>query len=566
MDILHIIGTKVKNLFEHKLGAKDFVYQPLFPAFTSICFTFINAKFFHLNTVLETTIGSIFLIILGYKYQWEMSFFLSSKSRKIWFGFLIAFIIFGLHKWEAFFTPFFSFAVFFDLTICMFSYFFIVKYSSEEFRGKSFAVVWFVFFNLLIILEAPAYFFSYILSILLLLFLIRSLQIIEINRRRFHIILYSTIGLLIMALALVGYLSIRPELKSYAVQVSIKDFFRTLIEKPVWVIKFYLIANSGPFWGEAFNRLTLRSLAGFFILSAYAFAIWHVIKTRDKRLLIPMSLIFYSIISYAFIAVSRYYFNSVEYGSSSRYTAFNLSGVLGLATIIFFYLFEVRSRINYCIAWLMMAFILVGYVFVDFRQLKISKYRTSSFRDIRETLLSKKNLQTLQADKESALSAIAVLKRYKLNVYYDANKRGPNFNLAQHGSFVISPASKGFNKLNVIGLHEYERDNKFSWTNGSVSIGFYNFIETPDNLTAQLDTYMPDVCRGIIPEVFAVDENDSQYHLTLEKREGDSFFYSVKFEHTTAIQRLNILSDTIDAPSDLRTLSFPFKRLEVRRK
>src|SRR6266480_2822096 len=83
------------------------------------------------------------------------------------------------------------------------------------------------------------------------------------------------------------YLSNHPSFSHYASSQCITDFLKTFSKKPLWIIKFYLIAHSGPFIGEAFNYLELRAWAGLIILFTYALAVRYVIVTKEKRLAIP---------------------------------------------------------------------------------------------------------------------------------------------------------------------------------------------------------------------------------------------------------------------------------------
>jgi hypothetical protein len=563
MDVMFIVSNKIKHLYEGNLHPVDFIYQPLFPGFTSICFTFLNAKFFHLNTVIEAVAGSICLIILGFKYLKEYNRYLSTPLQKGLFAALTAFIVFGLHKWEALFTPCFSFAVFFDLCICFFSYFFIINYLKPGGHISRLHLILYIFFNLLVISEAPAYFLSFIISVVLLLFLIRRYNLVQMDIKKWKNIFYLNSLLFLLTLGVVAFLSRHPVFKHFSSNPSITEFFQALQEKPIWMFKFYVLANTGPYLGEAYNYIEWRLIFGLGLLFTYFLAIRYVIKKKDIKLLIPLGMILSNLVSYGFVTMSRYYLGGIEYGSSSRYTVFNLSGVLGLVTIIFFYLIEEKEKRKRILSWIVMILILLGYFFLDKRQLDISSYRRLAFNEIRSSLLFGSNLAILQADTAVSKDAIAVLKKYHLNVYYENQNTVRKHNLGQQGKIILVPGTPSFEKLQKLGFNNYETDNGFSWTTGKASLGFDSLIVTEDTLVVKMNTWMPEICKNVDPKIVAVDENSNQVQLKLDRREGDSFYYYTSYGKPTTVQQLNILSNKIDAPSDQRILSFPFKGLEI---
>lgn len=563
MDVMFLVSTKVKHLFEGNLHAVDFIYHPLFPGFTSLCFTFLNAKFFHFNTMIEVVAGSIFLIILGYKYIKEYDKFLSTPLQKALFAALASFIVFGLHKWEALFTPCFSFAVFFDLCICFFSYFFVQNYLKPERKVRARHLAIYFFFNLLVISEAPAYFLSFILSIILLLFIIRRFNLMELNLKKWKTIFYLNVVLFSLSIVVVIVLSNHSFFKPLLNTPSLGQFFQALLNKPIWMFKFYVLANTGPFLGEAYNYVEWRLFIGLGLLAGYFLAIRYVIRKKDARLLIPLGMILSNLISYGFVTMSRYYLGGIEYGSSSRYTVFNLGGVLGLVTIIFFYILEEKEKRSRIIGWAGLGVILMGYLALDLRQLEISRFRRTAFNEIRSTLLLGKNLEILQADTSVSKEAIAVLKKYHLNVYYENQNTANKYNLTKQGKLILVPGTSSFDKLQKLGFNNYEKDNGFSWTTGNATVAFDSLIVTEDTLVVKMNTWMPEVCKNVDPRIFVSDENNNQTQLKLDRREGDSYFYFTSFGRPTTVQQLNIVSNKIEAPADQRQLSFPLKGLEI---
>jgi hypothetical protein len=565
MDALNIIGTKMKNVLENNWHITDFVYQPLFPAVTSLSFTFLNAEFFHLNTVLEAGLGVLFLTLGGYRYLNRTSIYLNNNVQKTVFALLVGFIVFGLHKWEATFTGFFSFAVFFNLCICIFNYFFVFEWIDQKASaGRKYGLGLFILTNLLVIFEAPAYFYSYVLSVIVLLILVRRGAIIELNKRRWNIILGLNLFLLALTVGITTYLSKHPAFQYYASTLSLSDFLKTFFEKPFWIIKFYLIAHTGPFLGEAYNYKDLRALFGLFILVLYCMAIFYFWKKRDKRLIVPIALILYNIISYGFITMSRYTFNVVEYGASSRYTAFNLLGVLGIATFLFFYSVNKQKVVVRNMALFSLGLVVMGYAYLDWRQILFSPSRTAAFNQMKMALLTGENLEILQANKTNSLRSIEVLRKYKLGVYYEESKIShETLTLDQNEKIILISGDPKFTDLKKVGF--YNNENGITWTNGNASISLNNYFQVKDTLLVEMDTYMPPVCKNVNPKISLVDKDNKEVYPFSLKREGDRFTYEFVFENPATVQRIKVSSETIDAGGDARVLSFPFKSLEIKK-
>lgn len=567
MDMIEIVGTKVKHLFEHDFHLADLVYEPIFPCSTSIIFTLINAKLFHLNTVIEIAIGASLLAVAGYIYLIRMSSFLADQRQKFLFALLIGFLVFGLHKWEASFTSFFSFAISFNLVICFLNYFFLLRYI-EPGRSpfKSYCIPLMIFSNLLVIFEAEAYFFGYILAILALLFLIRRYKLAAIDKKRWNTVLVTSLSLLIFAVLLTTWLKSIPDVKQGVLKPTITGFAETFFHRPLWVIKFYLLAQSGPFLGEAFDQVGLRTLAGGMILVAYWFAVAYVIRKKDKRLFVMVAMIFYNIISCGMVTLGRYVTDVVEFGASSRYTVFNLSGVLGLTSIIFFYLLDEGKTVYKMVALSCLGIIVAGYLYVDKRQLEIAPYRTANFGLIREALLTGEGLEILQDSPAASLAAIDVLRKYRLNVYYGQTGTTGNdvLRLEDLEKITLASGTPAFDAMIKSGF--YDNEKGISWTNGKAAIILDKAIEVGDSLVMQLNTYMPPACKNVNPKLSWFDTDNKEHTPVRAVRKGDVFYFFFYSPDRADCKRIVLLSETIDAGRDARVLSFPFISLEIKNK
>ncbi len=565
MDMIEIVGTKVKHLFGHDFHLLDLVYEPIFPCSTSILFTLINAKLFHLNTVIEIAVGASLLAVAGYIYLSRMSSFLAEQRQKILFALLTGFLVFGLHKWEASFTSFFSFAISFNLVICFLNYFFLLRYIDPgPSPFKSYCIPLMIFSNLLVIFEAEAYFFGYILAILAVLLLIRRYELAPFDKKRWNTLVVTSLSLLLFAVLLTTWLKSIPGVKQGVLKPSIIGFAETFFHRPLWIIKFYLLAQSGPFLGEAFDHLGLRTLAGGLILVAYGLAVAYVIRKKDRRLFVMVAMIFYNVISCGMVTLGRYVTDMIEFGASSRYTMFNLSGVLGLTTIIFFYLLDERASVYKMVAWSGLGIIIACYLYVDRRQLEIAPYRTANFGLMREALLTGEGLAILQDKPAASLEAIDVLRKYRLNVYYGQTGTAGNgiLRLEDLGKITLSSGTAAFNALIKSGFYDDEKG--ISWTNGKASLFLDKPIGVRDSLVMQLNTYMPPVCKNVNPRLSWFDTDNKEHTPVRTVRKGDVFYFFFYSPVRTDCKRIALLSETIDAGQDARVLSFPFISLEIK--
>ncbi len=136
-------------------------------------------------------------------------------------------------------------------------------------------------------------------------------------------------------------------------------------------------------------------------------------------------------------------------------------------------------------------------------------------------------------------------------------------NKIQYNQTQLRITNDDFNKFITIGF--YDNENGIRWTNGNASIGFIGNYMIMDTLNIELNTFMPPICKNINPKVLITDYSNKVYRAGLTKRQGDKFIFRFHFEKLTHIQKINILSDTIDALPDVRMLSFPFISLELKK-
>jgi len=111
----------------------------------------------------------------------------------------------------------------------------------------------------------------------------------------------------------------------------------------------------------------------------------------------------------------------------------------------------------------------------------------------------------------------------------------------------------------------YENENGIRWTNGNAVIAFAGSQQVKDSLQLILTTYMPGVCKNIVPKVMFTGRDQKKHMAISSGRVGDVFTFMFYFDTGTKIESLEIMSEKIPADAkDQRVLSFPFKSIEVK--
>jgi hypothetical protein len=119
-----------------------------------------------------------------------------------------------------------------------------------------------------------------------------------------------------------------------------------------------------------------------------------------------------------------------------------------------------------------------------------------------------------------------------------------------------------FDKFNTTGF--YEKENDIRWVSGNAVFEFRADYVLQDSIELDLTTYMPPICKNIKPKVSLVDKDNKEYQPVLLSRGQDTFVFKFFFDQPTAIRKIKLLADTINAKPDSRNLAFPFISLEIK--
>ena len=110
----------------------------------------------------------------------------------------------------------------------------------------------------------------------------------------------------------------------------------------------------------------------------------------------------------------------------------------------------------------------------------------------------------------------------------------------------------------------YPEAQGIAWTNGNASVDLFTPITGKDSLTVTLQTYLPEICRNIVPHISLADTNGKEYQPAKTDRKKDVFYYRFSLDKSTRIKKVKILSPVIDSRPDPRVLSFPLTGLVIK--
>lgn len=119
-----------------------------------------------------------------------------------------------------------------------------------------------------------------------------------------------------------------------------------------------------------------------------------------------------------------------------------------------------------------------------------------------------------------------------------------------------------FSKFVTTGF--YDQENEIRWTNGNALIILDSAIANADSVVIALTTFLPAVCKKVIPTLQIFDLKNIAYKPFLTIKKGDVFYYSFEISKKEIIKKIEIVSDKIDSGSDPRPLSFPFLSLDIK--
>jgi hypothetical protein len=529
MDQIQWLAGNLNHMYGDNFTFQDLYYLTPYNQSFSIVWAFINCKLFHYNTFIDNILSGVLLMLMA-SYYIKANLDLFARRLHLVFIFISCFIVFGLHKWEAslngmglgFYLVFFIILVLLNL-----AHKFYLNQISSSFLKNYFLPIYFLL-SLVPILEYGPYFIPFQLSLIGLLLLNFKLFRSKVDVKKWRQLLLINFVLIVTSILITWSLNTYAASHPYepfgkaTVSSNLITSLHKLAEDPIFVIKFFLIANSGNLIDADSTQTypflkTILPFAGLLLLTLYGYCIYLFIKKRKLEYLYPINLILFVVIFYALVTISRLHFNDLYYGLSSRYTAVTFSGILALATIFLSLCSNQESIRKKALYFSPVALILISYLSTAKRQWQIAPYRKMAYNDMVVFLKTNRNLMSLQGNTEE-LTTIArnMLIKYQLNVF-KPGKRLKDFS-------VNSEFEK--NGLTAIGFYDQDAGgDKWRWTNGTGEIVLPNLYTSANSIRVKLyctapqkDTPMVFLNDNIYPVSYHKFDKGFEYNFPIDKQ------------------------------------------------
>jgi hypothetical protein len=536
MDQIQFLAGNLRHMLEHDATLNDFYYRAPFLIFISNILFYLNCKLLGYNTYLENILSGLILAGIAWYYcKAHLRFF--DKRTKLIFAFFAGFVIFCFTKWElSLWSGGFShyMVILFGFICVGITHKYYLKDRSTPFVNKYYVALY-TLLTVLGTIETTPYMLPFQASILVLLFINHKLFREQIDRKKWNIALYLTIGLFIFSLFINYYFeqyAIKHPYDSYAkinLSSHLSESIKKIFTDPIYFIKFYLIANAGTliardYYPTGSYIYTLLPLLGLALLIFYGYCIYLFIKRKKIEGVFAINMIICTLVFYATVTLGRIHYNDVYYGSQSRYAALSFTGTLGVCTFLLLVLqqYKATKPMQKVLYALPLLYIFIMNLITYRNEFRFAKYRKESYTLMAYNWKMNVNLHELMGNNnEIAARARTVMIRHQLNVFKPETKIDNNV--------VNCDQVKG------AGIYEVENDKygPFRWTNGNGTILLPNLYNVQDTIKVRLSYYAP---RPDSPQVI-LNDNITPY---LTNKVGDDYEYCFAFDEQKVLFKATI--------------------------
>ena len=565
MDQVQIVAGNMNNMLNHNTSLHDLYYRPPFLLLISNLLVFLNCKLFGYDTYLENIVSAFILAAIAYFFiKSNLKYF--NKRITLLFSFIASFIIFCFTKWELSLWGggFSHYMVVLFAIICVFiSHKYYFAHESNKFINKYYIPL-FIGLAIISALETTSYLLPFLIALLLQMLINYKLFGDKIILKKWRLAAGLTIGLIVFAL-IINYLaelySIKHPYDAYGkvnLGSTIGDSLKKLYTEPMFVIKFFLIANAGNLIDKDFYPVSslivrIMPLLGLLILAIYVYSIYLFIKRKKIEGVFSINMILTTIIFYSIVLVGRLHFNDVYYGGSSRYSAATFTGTLGVCTFFILLLqqYKVLKLWQKVLYALPLLFILFCNLVVNKNEWKLAPYRKGFYIEMADNLKLDSNLESLMGyNAEITERARTVMIRNKLNVFKPQTKLT---------TYKVNSDLAG---VRGVGFYELENDQNgaFRWTKGNGIIFLPNLYNIKDTIKVKLQCHIPKVDSAKV----ILNDNLTPFQTT---KVADGFEYLFAFDEQKVLFKASIQNQSfkpqeiISSSTDTRTLGLIFKSL-----
>jgi hypothetical protein len=557
MDQVNLFANKMPDLYYGDVHTQTVIYEHKYQLFpTIILANYLNAKLFGLNNKLF--VGSLILVVLITTLLFYKKYHhLFNGWHKLLYATILALFIFNPIRWEAILASDFGFFLILYSLVNIALFYYAHQYYFKQTVSRKQTILFFSTFIIGCLINSfdnGGYFLPYACASVVLSVLNFFTFKNEISKKRWWQTFTATVFFILFAVIINNY--VHNKVYGEDSEGFSAGFLKLLIHSPGYVLKFFLISNTGNFLTIEYyeNSAFLKSSVPYFgavALLLYGICIYQYIKTKQREHLFFILLILVTLSYYFFILVARCAINygNVFFGASSRYGATTVFGMVGVCSSLSLLIFKnsIRNKlVKYSSLFGILILIVLGAI--SFKtQYKVAPYRKISLWNMGLAFKKNANLGILQAHSlEKAAAARSFMITNNLGVF----KHGKKLT-----SFEVN--SSNLTGFDFEGFYpeEKENNNSWRWTNGEGDIILPNLYAVSDSFNLTLKCYVPN------PDTPRIVINDNIKPAVINKTDN-GFKYTFGNPRPTVLFRLRLLSNSI-VPSEKDSASTDSRRLGI---
>lgn len=209
-----------------------------------------------------------------------------------------------------------------------------------------------------------------------------------------------------------------------------ESFFVGFVKDPMYFIGFFVMSFSSEIIGIetvlAYSQAkTLAFIIGFLVLCLYVFClIINIIEQLYHDTYIPLLLLSSGFCSHGIVLVSRWGFDNIMYGMSSRYALQYLFGGIGiLLTMYFWFRKGKEKKIRWLFSCLVAIALFFGNMLTTVAEIQKAPYRKAFYNETKAMIFSHEKYTDEQlssrfcADATDVRNALLTIKKEKLSVW-----------------------------------------------------------------------------------------------------------------------------------------------------
>lgn len=214
---------------------------------------------------------------------------------------------------------------------------------------------------------------------------------------------------------------------------SIIDNF---LQNPFYFVRFFIMSFSSEIVGVEMvlggeNGEQIALLLGIVVLVLYiVFFLFNIVFKIYKETYMPLILLIYGFLNHGIVLASRWGFNSVTYGMSSRYSLQYMSGGIGILLTAFWLVRNYKKRNIWKVIIISSIFVLIfGNILTSWNEIQKAKYRKAFYNDTKKMMYLYENYteeqlgERFNTDGQEVRKALNILKQEQISVWRNEKQK-----------------------------------------------------------------------------------------------------------------------------------------------